>query len=68
MADRQIAQVFTGIAGNHIVSFNSSGMVAIRDKEVSAGDVERVLETAKPQNPKTPVLLKIMTICIYNNK
>jgi len=35
MADRQIAQVFTGIAGNHIISFNSSGMVAIRDKEVS---------------------------------
>ena len=50
MADRQIVQVFTGIAGNHIVSFNSSGMVAIRDKEVSAGDVERVLETAKAIN------------------
>ncbi|OYZ98434.1 MAG: cell division protein FtsA [Polynucleobacter sp. 24-46-87] len=53
MADRQIAQVFTGIAGNHIVSFNSSGMVAIRDKEVSAGDVERVLETAKAINIPT---------------
>ncbi|NBS10770.1 MAG: cell division protein FtsA, partial [Burkholderiaceae bacterium] len=47
MSDRRIIQVFTGIAGNHIVSFNSSGMVAIRDKEVGAGDVERVLETAK---------------------
>ncbi|MEY3718626.1 MAG: hypothetical protein RL727_547 [Pseudomonadota bacterium] len=34
MSDRRIAQVYTGIAGNHIVSFNSSGMVAIRDKEV----------------------------------
>ena len=45
MADRRIAQVFTGIAGNHIHSFNSTGMVAIRDKEVSAGDVERVIET-----------------------
>ena len=53
MADRQIVQVFTGIAGNHIVSFNSSGMVAIRDKEVSAGDVERVLETAKAINIPT---------------
>ena len=47
MADRQIVQVFTGIAGNHIVSFNSSGMVAIRD------DVERVLETAKAINIPT---------------
>ena len=53
MADRQIVQVFTGIAGNHIVSFNSSGMVAIRDKEVGAGDVERVLETAKAINIPT---------------
>ena len=53
VADRQIVQVFTGIAGNHIVSFNSSGMVAIRDKEVSAGDVERVLETAKAINIPT---------------
>lgn len=53
MSDRQIVQVFTGIAGNHIVSFNSSGMVAIRDKEVGAGDVERVLETAKAINIPT---------------
>ena len=53
MADRQIVQVFTGIAGNHIVSFNSSGMVAIRDKEVGEGDVERVLETAKAINIPT---------------
>ncbi|WP_286223866.1 cell division protein FtsA [Polynucleobacter sp. HIN6] len=53
MSDRRIAQVYTGIAGNHIVSFNSSGMVAIRDKEVGAGDVERVLETAKAINIPT---------------
>ena len=53
MSDRRIVQVFTGIAGNHIVSFNSSGMVAIRDKEVGAGDVERVLETAKAINIPT---------------
>ena len=53
MADRQIVQVFTGIAGNHIVSFNSSGMVAIRDKEVGSVDVERVLETAKAINIPT---------------
>ena len=53
MADRRIVQVFTGIAGNHIVSFNSSGMVAIRDKEVGPSDVERVLETAKAINIPT---------------
>ena len=53
MSDRHIIQVFTGIAGNHIVSFNSSGMVAIRDKEVGTGDVERVLETAKAINIPT---------------
>ncbi len=53
MSDRRIIRVFTGIAGNHIVSFNSSGMVAIRDKEVGAGDVERVLETAKAINIPT---------------
>ena len=36
MADCQIRTVWTGIAGSHIRSFNSSGMVAIRDKEVTA--------------------------------
>jgi cell division protein FtsA len=53
MADRRIIQVFTGIAVNHIFSFNSSGMVAIRDKEVGSTDVERVLETAKAINIPT---------------
>jgi hypothetical protein len=47
MADCKIRSVFTGIAGNHIRSFNSSGMVAIKDKEVSDADVARVIETAK---------------------
>ena len=44
---RKIQQVVTGIAGNHIRSFNSTGMVAIKDKEVTEADVVRVLETAK---------------------
>jgi cell division protein FtsA len=46
MADCKIASVWTGIAGSHIRSFNSTGMVAIKDKEVSHTDVERVIETA----------------------
>jgi cell division protein FtsA len=47
MADCKIRTVFTGVAGSHIRSFNSSGMVAIKDKEVSAADMARVIETAK---------------------
>ncbi|NBV88074.1 MAG: cell division protein FtsA, partial [Betaproteobacteria bacterium] len=46
MADCKIASVWTGIAGSHIRSFNSSGMVAIKDKEVGQADVDRVMETA----------------------
>lgn len=62
MADRRISHVFTGIAGNHIHSFNSSGMVAIRDKEVGRGDVERVIETAKAINiPTDQQILHILT-------
>ncbi|NEZ04755.1 cell division protein FtsA [Wenzhouxiangella sp. XN201] len=47
MADCQIHSVFAGIAGSHISSLNSHGAVAIRDKEVTDGDVERVLESAR---------------------
>ncbi|NBT06320.1 MAG: cell division protein FtsA [Betaproteobacteria bacterium] len=47
MANCKISKVWTGIAGSHIKSFNSHGMVAIRDREVSALDVENVLRTAR---------------------
>jgi cell division protein FtsA len=47
MADCRIARVYTGITGSHIRGFNSSGMVAIRDREVTPADVARVLDTAK---------------------
>jgi len=47
MANCRISQVYTGIAGSHIRSLNSSGMVAIKEKEVSEADVDRVMETAK---------------------
>ncbi len=53
MADCKIKQVYTGIAGSHIRSFNSSGMVAIKDKEVSEMDMMRVIETAKAVNIPT---------------
>ncbi len=50
MADCKIRNVYTGIAGSHIRSFNSTGMVAIKEKEVTAADVARVIETAKAVN------------------
>jgi len=40
MAACRISEVFTGIAGSHIKSFNSSGMVAIKDREVTPPDVK----------------------------
>jgi len=53
MADCKIATAFTGIAGSHIKSFNSTGMVAIKDREVGALDVDRAIETAKAVNIPT---------------
>jgi cell division protein FtsA len=50
MADAKIKEVLTGIAGSHIKSFNSHGMVAIKDKEVQQYDIDRVIETARAVN------------------
>jgi len=47
MADCKIREVYTGIAGQHITSLNTSGMVAVKDKEVTQADVTRALETAR---------------------
>ncbi len=47
MAGCQINSVYTGIAGSHIRSLNSHGIVAIRDKEVSSTDVDRVMDAAR---------------------
>ena len=62
MADVKIRDVMTGIAGSHIKSFNSHGMVAIKDKEVSQFDVDRVIETARAVNiPMDQQILHILT-------
>ena len=53
MADCKITRVYTGITGSHIRGINSSGMVAVKDKEVTAADVARVIETAKAINIST---------------
>jgi cell division protein FtsA len=47
MAGCQIHSVYAGIAGSHIRSLNSHGIVAIRDKEVTPADVERVIDAAR---------------------
>ncbi|WP_058482994.1 cell division protein FtsA [Legionella spiritensis] len=47
MAGCEVRTVYAGIAGSHIRSLNSHGIVAIRDQEVSQADVERVIDAAK---------------------
>tara|TARA_R110002074_G_scaffold335573_9_gene506035 strand:- start:970 stop:2073 length:1104 start_codon:yes stop_codon:yes gene_type:complete len=47
MAGCQIHSVYVGIAGSHIRSLNSHGIVAIRDREVQPPDLERVLDAAQ---------------------
>jgi len=62
MADCKISRVFTGIAGSHIKSFNSHGMVAIKDREVTQYDIDRVIETARAVNiPTDQQILHILT-------
>ena len=47
MAGCEIKSVFAGIAGGHIRGFNSQGIIAIKNREVSPEDVKRVIEAAK---------------------
>ncbi len=47
MAGVEFTEAVIGIAGNHIYSFNSTGVVAIKNQEVTDADVERVIEAAK---------------------
>ena len=62
MADCKIQRVYTGIAGSHIRSFNSTGMVAIKDKEVMPLDIDRVIETARAMPiPTDQQVLHILT-------
>jgi cell division protein FtsA len=47
IAGISIREVYTGIAGSHIRSFNSHGIVAISASEVAASDVDRVIDAAR---------------------
>ncbi|HET6263707.1 MAG TPA: cell division protein FtsA [Usitatibacter sp.] len=61
MADCKIREVYTGIAGSHIRSFNSQGMVAVKDKEVAQVDIERVVDTARAvQIPNDQQILHVL--------
>ena len=61
MAGCQIQSVYAGIAGGHIRSLNSHGIVAIKDHEVSAGDLARVIDAGRatpiPPDQKIPPIL-----------
>jgi cell division protein FtsA len=47
MAGVEISTVYAGIAGGHIKSFNSTGIVAVKDREITEQDVQRVIDAAK---------------------
>ena len=62
MADCKIHEVYTGIAGSHIKSVNSHDMVAIKDREVTQMDIDRVIETARAVTiPPDHQVLHILT-------
>lgn len=47
MAGCDISSVYVGIAGNHVKGFNSHGIIAIKGREITQNDVERVIDAAK---------------------
>jgi len=61
MAGIEIKSIFTGIAGSHIRGYNSHGVVAIKSGEVTAEDVERVIDAARAMNiPADQKILHIL--------
>ena len=61
MAGCEIESVYAGIAGGHIRGFNSQGVVAVKDKEVKAGDIARVLDAARAINiPQDREILHVL--------
>lgn len=62
MADCKINTVYSGIAGSHIKSLNSHGMVKIKESEVSQSDIDRVVDTARAiALPADQQILHILT-------
>ena len=65
MAGCEIRSVYAGIAGSHIRSLNSHGIVAIRDNEVTHSDVERVIDVRAP-SPSQPTR-RFCISCLRNS-
>ena len=57
MAGCEIHSVYAGIAGSHVRSLNSHGIVAIRNKEVTSEDVDRVIEPYYHQWKPTDMII-----------
>ncbi|MDO4998100.1 MAG: cell division protein FtsA [Neisseria sp.] len=70
MADCKISSVVTGIAGSHIRSLNSQGVVKIRDGEVTQADLDRAFEGAKTVNipPEHKILHTTVQEYIIDNQ
>ena len=70
MADCKVGSVTTGIAGNHIRSLNSQGVVKIKDGEVTQADIDRAIETAKAVNipPDHSILHTVVQEYIIDNQ
>ncbi|MBI5888826.1 MAG: cell division protein FtsA [Deltaproteobacteria bacterium] len=47
MAGCEINRVYCGIAGGHIRAFNSHGVIAIKSREITQADIDRVIEAAQ---------------------
>ncbi|MDQ7012037.1 MAG: cell division protein FtsA [Mariprofundaceae bacterium] len=61
MAGVEIQSVFTGIAGSHIRGYNSHGVVATKNNEVTREDVDRVIDAARAMNiPADQKILHIL--------
>lgn len=70
MADYRVGGLVTGIAGNHIRSLNSQGVVRIKDGEVTQADIDRAKETSKAVNipPDHQVLHTVVQEYIIDNQ
>jgi cell division protein FtsA len=70
MSEKQFSLVWTGVAGGHIKSSNSEGVVAISDQEVTKSDMDRALETAKaiPIGSEMQVLHAIAQEYVVDNQ
>ncbi len=47
MSGYQIEEVWVGVSGSHIQSFESKGMIALKNKEVTKSEIERVIDAAR---------------------